>query len=387
MNELSIGIILIGIFLATCLSIPNYVVESGEFQPLQKSTNSYQDSVNLMLEMHANSFLEAPNVSSVSIGVYKNGRKYTGHFGILSETSKESPTDQTIYEIGSNTKTFAGFLTAKAVMEGKLRLEDNVSSYLDEPYPNLSMGDSTVKIKHLLTHTSGLINILPVEVFELLGKETEPETPGKINQVLRQYNKELFLKDLHEVQLKYEPGNRFSYSNAAVELLGYILQKVNEDSFDRLLKTYIFEKAAMTSTKLELTEKDKPRIAPGKSFSNQPNPLFYNPLWGAAYKLNSTTTDMVNYLGFQLDSTNSIAKKSREILFESRRRIAYLWRADIDPEGKEFFFHHGGSFRTQNMIFIFPERELGIVVITNRSDYQTGPQLRKLAMDLSEALM
>ncbi|MEH6535923.1 MAG: serine hydrolase domain-containing protein [Psychroserpens sp.] len=345
------------------------------------------DSIKVSMDKNAESFLIASNINSVSIGIYKNGEIHTGHFGELDKGMGNTPNDATIYEIGSNTKTFTGFLVAQAVLEGKLTIEDDVQKFLDEEYLNFVYKQSPIKIKHLLTHTSGLVNTLPPEVNALFGKFEEEGTPEKINRVYANYSKEKFLEDLHGVQIDTIPGYRFSYSNAGVELLGHILEVVYEDNFDNLLKTFIFERAEMTNTKMELMQVDLLNVANGLGFSENVRPLFYNPLWGSAGKLKSTTPDLTKYLRLQLDSTSTTIRKSREVIYsEDGRTISYLWRVRAYEEFGNYYYHHGGSFRTQNMIFVFPQFDLGISVITNRSDNETGPQLQKLAFSLLEDL-
>jgi CubicO group peptidase (beta-lactamase class C family) len=221
----------------------------------------------------------------------------------------------------------------------------------------------------------------------LFDKFEEPETPDKINQVYANYSKKKFLEDLHDIQIDTIPGYRFSYSNAGVELLGHLLEVVYNDNFDNLLKSFIFDKAEMISTKMNLAQTDLPYVANGRGFSENVNPLFYNPLWGAAGNLKSTTPDLLKYLRLQLDSTSATIRKSREVVYsKDGKKLAYLWRIREYEESGNYYYHHGGSFRTQNMIFVFPQFDLGIAVITNRSDNETGPQLQKLAFNLLEDL-
>jgi len=354
---------------------------------VEKNPQKSIDSITASVDKNANLFLEAPNINSVSIGIYKNGEMHTSHYGELDRGLGNKPNDATIYEIGSNTKTFTGLLVAQAVLDGKLAIEDNVQKFLDEEYPNFVYEQSPIKIKHLLTHTSGLINTLPLEVNTLFDKFDEKETPDKINEVYANYSKRKFLDDLHDVQIDTIPGYNFSYSNAGVELLGHILEVAYDDNFDNLLKTFIFDSAEMTSTKMELTPTDLLNTANGRGFSEDVNPLFYNPLWGAAGNLKSTTPELLKYLRLQLDSTSATIRKSREVVYsKDGKTLTYLWREREYEDSGNYYYHHGGSFRTQNMIFVFPQFDLGIAVITNRSDYETGPQLQQLAFNLLEDL-
>ena len=129
-------------------------------------------------------FLKNDNINSVSIGVYKGGQVYTAHFGELEKGSQRPPTDQTIYEVGSVTKPVTGYLVAKAVKEGNLRLEDDIRLYLKEDYPNLNFEGSPITVMHLLTHTSGLPLFLPAAMNDLFinPKSSVPQQYDKIDK-------------------------------------------------------------------------------------------------------------------------------------------------------------------------------------------------------------
>ena len=112
--------------------------------------------------------INQPLINSASVGVVYKGEKYSGYYGELEKTKGNPPSDKTIYEIGSLSKVLTGTLVAKAVLEEKLNLEDDVQQYLEEDYPNLSYENQPVKIKHLLTHSSGLPNILQLSLNPLM---------------------------------------------------------------------------------------------------------------------------------------------------------------------------------------------------------------------------
>ncbi|MCK8142568.1 beta-lactamase family protein, partial [Flavobacterium sp. I-SCBP12n] len=88
---------------------------------------------------------------SVSVAVYKDGESTIKHFGELTIGKGNKPNDSTLYEIASVTKTFTGYIAAKAVLDKKINLNDDIRNYLDEPYPNLEFKGEPIKIKHLIT--------------------------------------------------------------------------------------------------------------------------------------------------------------------------------------------------------------------------------------------
>ncbi|PTB97112.1 serine hydrolase [Marivirga lumbricoides] len=344
----------------------------------KKSYSQERDSNDIIvktIEKHGKDFVSNKNISSVSIGVFNDGEIYTQHFGELEKGRANNPNNESIYEVGSVTKTMTGYLVAKAVKEGKINLEEDVRFYLKEDYPNLEYNDKPITIKHLLTHTSGLPMTLPVElngVFENL----DENVPTRYNEIEKSYDKQKFLMDLKKVSINVEPGTRYTYSNAGAELIGYVLEIVYEKSIDELLKDSFLDTYRMPNTAIELNQIQKDKLVKGYWMNNttlSPNQL--NPLWGSAGGVKMNLTDMLRYIELQLNNEDPIASESHKVLFEEGKtfKIAYFWRVWNDKYGTSYN-HHGGTSGTQNWLLIFPDYRLGISIITN----QSGPKTPKL---------
>ena len=80
----------------------------------------------------------------------------TYHYGTMDKKTMQLPDNQTIYEIGSITKTFTGTLLAQALLDKKISLDDDIRKYLPEKYPNLEYENQPILVKHLANHTSRL---------------------------------------------------------------------------------------------------------------------------------------------------------------------------------------------------------------------------------------
>ncbi|WP_262912475.1 serine hydrolase domain-containing protein [Chryseobacterium sp. MEBOG06] len=119
---------------------------------------THQQNVESAITKNALQLLEDKRFHSVSIAVLKDGKSTIKHFGELTIGKGNKPNDSTLYELASVTKTFTGYIAAKAVLDKKLNLEDDIRTYLNEPYPNLEFKGEPIKIKHLITHTSGFPN-------------------------------------------------------------------------------------------------------------------------------------------------------------------------------------------------------------------------------------
>src|SRR3954467_6542726 len=80
-------------------------------------------------------WLEKNDGIGLSIGIYDDGQQRFYNFGTTQLDGNRPPTQDTVYEIGSISKTLAGQLLARAIVEGRASLNDEVEKYLAEPYP------------------------------------------------------------------------------------------------------------------------------------------------------------------------------------------------------------------------------------------------------------
>ncbi|MDC8003898.1 serine hydrolase [Aureisphaera galaxeae] len=333
------------------------------------------DPIEISIKKHADSLLVIPEITAVSIGVYKDGKAYTKHFGELDRGKGNTPTDSTIYEIASVSKSFTGLLVAQAVLDKKLSLEDDIRDYLNEDYPNLEYNGNPIRIKHLMSHTSRLPRFLPTSINSLF-ENIDETLPFRIYEINQQYSKKKFLTDLLAVQIDTIPGITYEYSNADVELMAGILENIYGTSYESLIEKYITNVATMRDTKVNLTENQSERLANGYGETGKRTPHFANTLWGSSGGLKSTMSDLINYMEFQLDEYNSLVVESHRSIYRNEHlEIGYLipiYNDEID--GKNYGIH-GGAYGTQNWFAVIPKHNLGISIITNQSGPQTYGQL------------
>ena len=350
--------------------------------------------VRASMEKNAAEILRDPIINSISIGIYKDGKAYTGHYGELDKGQGKTATDDTVYGIASVTKTFTGILTAQAVLDGKLSLDDDIRQYLDDDYPNFEYEGHPIRIKHLITHTSGFpANHKDFEA--VLSDDKDGMLWKRMYEAEKNYSKEKFFKDIKDIKITQRPGKTFLYSNLSTNMMGHILEQVYHKSYIDLLEKYIFKPANMKSTKLSLTAADKQNLASGYNPKGVvvPLPPLEKSLWGAEGGLKSTLPDLIKYMEFQLSDNPAVVESHKRLhKLDDGYWVGYFWWViNIEngintKDGVESYRHDGGNQAIRNVFIVYPEYQLGMSLITNVSAPHAFDELTKLGQKLLEDL-
>lgn len=341
------------------------------------SGNAYaaptQKNIDFTIKKYAEHLLQDKRFTSVSIGVVSNKNSTTGHYGELTKKQNNKPTDQTLYEIGSVSKTMVGLLTAYAITEGKLSLNENINAFIDNQLDKVSAASRPISIQQLLTHTSGL----PKDI-EQLGLTEETLT------------KHAFIKAVNSVDTTRLQG-QYHYSGIGTELLSYILEQIYHTPFDRLLKTTLKEKAGMLNTQINLSKAQMPLLAYGYDDKHEiakPH-IAPNKLWGGRGFIKSSMPDLIRYMKLQLREELPEIGLSHKELFKVAENdyLAFFWIVANDAKLGTYLIHHGGMESTQNWMIIFPTHELAISVVSNTSFPEAAQLLREVGMNIAASLI
>lgn len=337
----------------------------------------------------AATLIKQPLLHSTSIGVVYRGQEFIRHRGDMQTGKPGAPTDATLYEIGSLSKTLAGTLVANAVLEHRLGLEDDIRKYLQGDYPNLQYQGEPIRVRHLLSHTSGLPNMLPEQANTVLADFTDQRTPAALNAIYAGYGKADFFRDLHTVQVRQAPGKEYAYSSVGTELTAHILETVYRSDYESLLRGFLRESAGMEDLRIRLNDIQATRLAVGY---HSDNPVPTTPMpqlpWGASGNVKTTVPEMIKYLRFQLAGGPVVTESHRPLVkFDSEFSIGYFWNiVGGDRLKGQYYAHHGGVPRSQCYVYIIPKYDLGIFVITNQSGDQTAHAMEAAINTLVERI-
>lgn len=153
-------------------------------------------------------------------------------YGLANMATKEPVTARTLFNLGSISKTFVAHAILLLHEQGRLSLEDSLYRYF--PTFKVKAIAQQVKIKHLLTHTSGLPDIRNVagdSIFYLTAKDEENWAPV-----------------MQADSLLFEPGSEFEYSNPAFNGLALIVEKVSGMKWQKFVEQHVFRPAHMENS-------------------------------------------------------------------------------------------------------------------------------------------
>lgn len=322
------------------------------------SDNKKQTVLDTVVENAIIDFIQNPQNCGFSIGIIKDTSVYFYNYGETKRDNNILPKQNTIYELGSVTKTFCGLLLAYAVTEGKIKLEDDIRKYLPGDYSNLETNKHKIEIKHLANHSSGLPGI--PENFKTQNNY-DSLNPYK------NYDRSKLLDYLHKVKLANEPGQLCEYSNTGMALLGIILEKVYNKPFDELVKEKICNSNNMNNTAVNLNEYQLPYFCDGYDNNGNVMPHWELGAFVAAGGIRSCTNDMVNYLRYNISENDAALKLAHTSTINKSSNIALAWHIINTKYNNELIWHNGATYGFSSFCGFIKAKNAGVVILSNTS--------------------
>lgn len=295
---------------------------------------------------------------------------YQKSFGFVDNEDSIPSENATSFGIASITKMFTAIVIMQLVEEGKLRLEDKLSTLL----PDLKIPKSKkITVHQLLLHISGL----PNEEDEIYAQPKSPE----------EYVAETMKNKLNRI-------GSFNYANVDYILLGLIIEKIEKKSWASSVQTRILEKAAMTKTGFLEKDKYPNNFAYTYSYNEagerEPDPLFYIENFYAAGCMHATAQDLLK-LDQAMYGEQLLSEKSKELMFTSYPEYNYsgysVWTynypfAASQPKIME---RRGGILGANAVLMRMIDINKTIIILSNNNKF--NPDSFGNTKSLKEALM
>jgi CubicO group peptidase (beta-lactamase class C family) len=285
----------------------------------------------------------------------------------------------TLFEIGSVTKTFTSLALARLVVRGAVQLDQPLRELLPSDIAVPERGGRSVELIHLACHTSGLPR-LPKGLLPRALLRSDPYA-GCTGEVL--------LDGLRRTRLRSVPGSRFHYSNLGAGLLGLALARQAGTDFDTLIQSEICRPLGMTDTRVALDPDRVARLALGYSRSGRPRSRWNLAGLAAAGALHSTAPDLLRLARAQLggDEPDDLAEAiavthAAAHRANSRVTVHAGWISAPLPRvggGQRMFFHNGATGGYRSLLAIAPGYRAAVVVLSANTTAVDRPGLRLLA--------
>ncbi|WP_010251355.1 serine hydrolase domain-containing protein [Myroides injenensis] len=318
-----------------------------------------------LIDQYAEKTLAKGNINSLAIAIYKDGNIYQEYYSKDSEHTEDMPSDSTLYEIASISKVFLGSLSAKAVLEGKITLTDDIRKYLKGDFSNLEFEGTPITIQNLLTHSLGFKEKAPNKLNEIYQKVRQ----GYYENKSFDYDMTDLLLELNTVELNKKPGTIYEYNSVGPELMAYILEQVYQKPYKELLDNFI-NQLHLKNTHLYEYEKYKEDLIISYDENDKVAPLLKNPLIGGSHGMISSLPDLVKFMQFYLESDDPLIKEATQLLFEDKEDgddKGYLWDVGYGQREGHYFGKTGTSNGVQSGILMCRDSSYGMIIIMNNT--------------------
>lgn len=300
-------------------------------------------------------------VPGASLLVLRDGKPLLRRgYGEADREGKVRATPATNYRLASVSKQFTAASILLLKQDGKLKLSDPVRKWI----PELPASDKAITIRHLLTHTSGLIDyedLIPDD------RQKQLSDADVLDLIASQH------------RLYFAPGSDYRYSNGGYVLLGLIVERVSGEDLAAFMQQRIFQPLGMNHT-LMYEHRDDQHIAHrawGYSF-----------LDGQWKRTDQSLTSATRGDGGIYSSIEDLARwdaawyDDRLLDADSRRDAMRVHTPTDDPDvgygygwriTGDSLWHSGESQGFRNVIVRWPKRHLTVIILTNRNDPKPYP--------------
>ncbi|MCC1485546.1 serine hydrolase domain-containing protein [Winogradskyella immobilis] len=314
-----------------------------------------------------------PNHTQISIAIIKNGK--INYYGIIKESDTISTIEnqKSVFEIGSISKVFTSTLLADFVIEGKVKLNENIGNYLKTSIKN----NIEISFVDLANHTSGLPR-LPINL---------DLTKVDLKNPYKEY-KEKELKEYLSKHLELSNKGKNQYSNLGAGLLAYILSKISDDKYENLLQNNIFSKYDMQNSTTDIT-KIKGKLVTGLNNEGKEVPNWDFAVLAGAGGILSTIEDLSYFAISQFDYSNNELKLTREKTFEINENmdIGLGWHIIKSQSENHWYWHNGGTGGYSSSMVIDEKSKNGIIILSNVSAFNPNMgNIDKLCFELMKTL-
>jgi CubicO group peptidase (beta-lactamase class C family) len=370
----------------------------GAAQPGGSPSGGGPTAVSATLDSIARGYFDGHHLVGLAVGIVRNDSVVLLRgYGVMSKAGARPVTDSTIFHLASVTKPFVATAVMQLVEQGKVQLDQPVTKYI----PYFKMKDpraAKVTVRQVLTHTAGMPDVTDY------GWNHPEYDQGAL---------ERYVKGLADSSLIFPPGTSWQYSNIGFELMADLVAVVSGQPFEDYVQRHILTPLKMTKSTLLMTDVDSTLLASGHE--SGPDSTFhlaasypYNRRHAGSSTLHSNAIDMLRWARANLhrgslDGAMILTRASYDSLWRFERNMteqltARAARAGIKlpydsigiglswmlgaRNGIQVVTHSGGDNGFRSDLLLVPDRQIGIVLLTNSEPNS----LHQLTFDLLDVV-
>ncbi|SDB50130.1 CubicO group peptidase, beta-lactamase class C family [Flavobacteriaceae bacterium MAR_2010_188] len=295
--------------------------------------------------------------TGIVVGVISsNGITYYS-YGVKSLETNDVVDENSVFEIGSISKTFTGILLADMVIKGDLNLDDPLQDLLPDGVTAPTRNGEAIKLFHLSNHTSSLPR---------LPDNMSPANPAN---PYADYSEKQLYDFLNGYELIRDIGSKYEYSNYAAGLLGHVLASKLKMTYEELMVEVIAKPLGMENTRVVFTPQMKKNLAMGHNNGLEVENWDLPTVAGAG-AIRSTAVDMLKYLATNMGLEKSRLYPAMQLAHkdsgsgDSNPIVGLGWHT-LDKDGMEIIWHNGGTGGYSTFTGFIKSGNRGVVVLSN----------------------
>ena len=349
-----------------------------------------------MLEISKYTAHDEPGIHYIMVD--KRSTKFSHSVGLSNIKRNIALTSNHTMAAFSMTKTLTAIAVLQLVEHNEINLDDKVIDYVAHPY------DSDITIQHLLNHTSGIPNPIPLKWVHLARDHTDFDEKVALAQILDEHS-----------SLDFQPGEKYQYNNIGYWLLGIVIEKVSDQSYAEYISQHIFQPLNLSPVEIGFEIHNEDNHAKGylkywsfmgligrffvdsnilgedeDGWLHIKNVYLNGPSFGGVI---GTAEAFSKILQDLLSEDSRILKKQTKQLLYQRQALNSGSKIDMtlgwhiaDLDGITYYYKEGGGAGFHCEMRIYPEYGLASVIMTNRTSLSSKKVLNEIDIHFVEEL-
>jgi CubicO group peptidase (beta-lactamase class C family) len=349
---------------------------------VRPGSNQVDDALSSELEELITEARESGHFAGLAVSVAgPDGLVWFRGFGAARTDGSEVRPDS-VFRIGSVSKTITAIGVMQLVEAGKIGLDDDINDHLKSYRVDAAEGSGPITIRHLLTHMSGLAGRGGIDIGVAYGQPVPPLAEFYADGLIG----------------KTDAGTEWAYSNDAFATLGHLIEELTGKPFYESMEETFFAPLGMTSSSFVRGPAQEERLVHGFNPADDGVVQCYDldVIVRGAGSVYSTAEDMGRYTSCLMNGGAPVLKK--ETLEEMWAEQGDLGKSGIkghqglsfivhDVEGNRVPWHNGGWPGAATSMYVAPDAGRSVVLTANTFGTQQSPALDGLGMRIIRRLL